>query len=37
MYIFIYLTQISLVVFKCTGFKICMIKPLLLFDTMKVQ
>lgn len=36
-YIFIYLTQISLVVFKCTGFKICMIKPLLLFDTMKVQ
>lgn len=37
MYIFIYPTSISLVGFKCTGFKISTIKPILLFDTMKVQ
>lgn len=35
-YIFIHPTYLSLVVFKCTGFKISTIKPIL-FDTMKVQ
>lgn len=37
MYIFIYPTSISLVGFKCTGFKISTVKPILLFDTVKVQ
>lgn len=36
MYIFIYPTYISLVVFKCTDFKISTVKQIL-FDTMKVQ